>query len=68
MSRCVVCDSESSGLSNFRPDGRIAHTFHQQRDGSMVCDECNQWESEVMSDFYDSDLESEEDDGAFEDE
>jgi len=64
--RCVICDTESNGLSNFRPDGRVAHTYHSKSNGDYLCDECNTWEDEVMSDFYDSDLVNEEDDGAFE--
>ncbi len=63
--RCVICDTSDNGLSDYRPDGRFhAHRFHELP-GGPVCDECYEYVGETSSDFYDQDLEQEENDDAF---
>lgn len=67
MARCVICDRSDAGLSDYRPDGQVYGLhFHTAPDGKIYCSECDDIYSETMSDFYDADLEDEEDDSAYE--
>ena len=67
MARCVICDKSDLGLSEFRPDGSYySRHFHEGQDGRIYCDECDSSYSELMSDYFDSDLEREEQDDAYE--
>ena len=66
MSRCVICDASSSGLSMYRPDGKYtAHKFHQMDDGDFICNECYEEHKDVEYDFNLEDS-LEEDGDAFE--
>lgn len=65
--RCKLCDASSTGLSSFRSDGRFyAGHFHTYPNGDIVCDECYSYDEEIMEDYYDRDLEEEEQADAFE--
>lgn len=50
--RCSICDSNDQGLSEFRVDGRIPHSFHTAPNGDLLCDECFGWGEELESDYY----------------
>lgn len=63
--RCYVCDASSTGLSMFRSDGYHQSSFHTYPNGDVVCSQCYSADEEMMSDFYDQDLEREEEDDAF---
>jgi hypothetical protein len=65
--RCVICDRSDNGLSDFRPDGLVYGThFHEGIDGRIYCSECDDSYMETMGDFYERDLDNEENESAFE--
>ena len=50
--RCVQCDANDQGLSDFRGDGYIPSSFHTLPNGDCLCDECYGWDMELHSDYY----------------
>ena len=66
MSRCYICDVSDVGLSNYRPDGKNHATHFYQTANGCECEECYDGSEEVLQDFYEQDLEQEEQEGAFE--
>lgn len=66
LSRCYVCDVSDVGLSDYRPDGKKHSVHFYQTPNGCMCEECYDGGEEVMQDFYDQDLESEEQEEAFE--
>ncbi len=63
--RCSICDANSMGLSMFRSEGYHKTHFTAMPNGDLLCDDCYSADSEMMSDYYDQDLENEENDDAF---
>lgn len=49
--RCVLCDSNSNGLSYFNIDRPLCTSFHSVN-GETFCSECYEGYSEVMTDYY----------------
>ncbi len=58
--RCRICDVSDVGLSDFRPDGKNhARHFFQTSQG-CECEECYDGSEEILQDWYEDDLEDEE--------
>lgn len=59
--RCVQCDANDQGLSEFRSDGRVPKEFFIVG-GDCLCDECYGWGQELEADYNISDELEENDD------
>lgn len=50
--RCVICDCQSSGLSEYDPMGRYySMSFHQLPSGDMICSNCYSYGDEALAEF-----------------
>ena len=55
--RCVQCDANDQGLSDFRGDSFIPSRFFFLPNGDCLCNECYDWNAELESDYYSDDEE-----------